>query len=186
MKLHKLIFLATAAALALPASAVDTDPVWNSVKGQPAPVLQVARPADATGTYRPATVSVIPVSDAKIVQVVNDETARGNILSGGVRAWTTYFVGTYGSPGKNALVTTIGQDGSITTQHYDYRARLYGTQKSPAPMYNTPVVVLNGNHCDSLGGAPMYNFFYPTGQDAWGSPPTSFGMEPSVCPWNAP
>lgn len=86
MKSYKLILLATAAALAalaLPASAVDSDPVWNSVKGRPAPTIQVIRPADSTGTYRPATVSVLPVSDTKIVQVVNDEIARGNIQSGG-------------------------------------------------------------------------------------------------------
>lgn len=97
MKLHKLILLATAAtmaALALPASAagyVDSDPVWNSVKGKPAPVIQVIRPADSTGTYRPATVSVFPVSAAQIVPIVTDEIAKRNIPSGGATVLGAFY-----------------------------------------------------------------------------------------------
>lgn len=85
MKSHKLILLATAAALAalaFPAAAVDSDPVWNSVKGRPAPTIQVIRPADSTGTYRPATVSVLPVSDTKIVETVNRAIGAGEIVTG--------------------------------------------------------------------------------------------------------
>lgn len=116
MKTHKLILLATAAALAalaFPAAAVvDSDPVWNSVKGQPAPVLQVARPADATGTYRPATVSVLPVSDSKIVEVVQQNIGTGAIAipssTGATPLGTIVGTGSWTNTGTVALMVTVG------------------------------------------------------------------------------
>lgn len=119
MKLHKLIFLATAAALAFPAAAVvDSDPVWNSVKGQPAPVLQVARPADATGTYRPATVSVLPVSDSKIIEVVKQGQMTGDIPSGSSGATplgTIVGTGSWTNTGAVALMVTVGANDQCYT-----------------------------------------------------------------------
>lgn len=131
---HKLILLATAAALAalaFPAAAVDSDPVWNSVKGQPAPTIQVIRPADSTGTYRPATVSVLPVSAAQIVNTVNENVKTGAIPipsggSGGATALgTIYGVGSWTNTGRSALmVTTATVDGAC----YGYNVYWSGGQ----------------------------------------------------------
>lgn len=117
MKSHKLILLATAAALAalaFPAAAVvDSDPVWNSVKGQPAPVLNVPRPADATGPYRPATVSVLPVSAPEVIEIVKKGQATGEILSGGSGATalgTFYGLGQWTNTGSAPLMVTTSSD----------------------------------------------------------------------------